>query len=145
MIDYATTAQEIWEADRPTPALPFSPRWLRERIEESDLLRDRLEEINLREANEQEAVNKHNKDHPDDQRPEPIQHKVPARLRDKVKLLAEKLEVSKQVPCYPIPLLNLIYDEIQEQLFERGGYRQLVEFDEEERLESQLQRSRLSL
>ncbi len=118
---------------------------MRERIEESDELRNQLEDINLREANEQEAVKDHNRDHPDDLRPEPPQHKVPARLRDKVKFLAEQLEVQKQVPCYPIPLLNLIYDEIQEQLFERGGYRQLVEFDEEERLESQLQRSRLSL
>ncbi len=144
MIDYASTAQEIWEADRPTPALPFSPRWLRERIEESDELRNQLEDINLREANQQEAVNKHNRRHPDNQR-RFLQCKVPVELRDKVKLLADELEVQKQVPCYPIPLLNLIYDEIQEQLFERGGYRQLVEFDEEERLESQLQRSRLSL
>lgn len=133
MIDYASTAQEILESDSPTSVLRLSPVWVRERIQESDKLRNQLEEINLREANQQAAVVLHNRKHPDDKRPLPEPGPVPTLLRLKVRHLAnDELNLDCKVPLKAIPLLNLVYDQIQEELFNLGGYRRLRDPEEEE-------------
>src|SRR5438128_6746600 len=126
MIDYASTAREILDAQ------PRAPDWVKERIRESDELRDQLEEINLREAEEREPIERHNRRYPDRLRPIP-KRQVSALLRLPVGHLAAAVELSGPVPHYPVKLLDLVF-EIQEALFEMGGYRVLAVPEEEEAL-----------
>jgi hypothetical protein len=106
MIDYASVAQEILE----TPLR--QPDWVRERIRKSDGWMEELELLNLAES-----------------------EKAPSEMRNDVAALADDLgvRVSQEAGAWrrTQALLDLVF-ECQEVLFELGGYRRLVAFDEKE-------------
>ena len=112
MNDYASLTQEILDAEERPPAIRFSPRWVRESIARSDGWMEELELLNLSKTEE-----------------------ASLELRNDVADLAMDVGVAGSddalVERQPIPLLDLVF-EIQEALFELGGYRQLWVKREEE-------------
>ncbi len=116
MIDYATTAQEILETPAP------QPDWVRERIRLTDAWMLELETLNL-----------------NDKRAKP-------EFRDQLRDCAfgwfcmERYSESSsgtprrpisELTCDPTDLLDMVF-ELQERLFEQGGYRQHWVREEEE-------------